>query len=200
MQQQPTITRCRNQAVSSVASASLLVLLCLVSASPSSAQDNKVDAMCMVQEHNILRSAVSAPELRWSDALARRATAWADKLKKAGCDMQHSRGKLGENLYWASPLKTTNKSKGSTTWKSRLTLQPIKEKDVVASWATEKPWYSHLTNTCNAPPGKSCGHYTQIVWQNTKEVGCAKAVCDDNSQVWVCNYGPAGNVVGQKPY
>ncbi|MHB1015206.1 MAG: CAP domain-containing protein [Desulfurivibrionaceae bacterium] len=156
--------------------------------------------MCMLQEHNTLRSAVGAPELRWSDALARQAAAWANRLKKESCTMQHSHGDLGENLYWASPLKTGSKSKGSSTWKWRLLPQSIKEKNVVASWATEQRWYSRATNTCNAPPGKTCGHYTQMVWKNTREVGCAKAVCDDNSQVWVCNYAPAGNVAGQRPY
>ncbi len=199
MQQQQTIIR-QTRTAYSLLSASLLLLFCLVPVRPSSARDNKVDAMCMVQEHNALRAAVGAPELRWSDALARQAAAWAGKLKKEGCAMKHSRGKLGENLYWASAQKTTTRSKGSSTWKSRLTLQSIKEKHVVASWASEKPWYSRATNTCNAPPGKSCGHYTQMVWENTREIGCGKAVCDDNSQVWVCNYAPAGNVVGQRPY
>ncbi len=199
MQQQQTIIR-QTRTAYSLLSASLLLLFCLVPVRPSSARDNGVDAMCMVQEHNALRAAVGAPELRWSDALARQAAAWADKLKKEDCAMKHSRGKLGENLYWASPLKTTTRSKGSSVWKSRLTLQSIKEKHVVAAWATEQPWYSQASNTCNAPPGKTCGHYTQMVWAGTREVGCAKAVCGDSSQVWVCNYAPAGNVVGQRPY
>ena len=44
------------------------------------------------------------------------------------------------------------------------------------------------------------GHYTQVVWKNSKEVGCAMAVCSDKSQVWVCNYSPPGNISGQKPH
>jgi pathogenesis-related protein 1 len=104
--------------------------------------------------------------------------------------MQHSRGQLGENLYWASARKTGGKS----------IPQPITEKEVVAGWATEKPWYSRATNTCEAPLGKTCGHYTQIVWEATREVGCAKAICKDSSQIWVCNYAPAGNMIGQRPY
>jgi len=146
--------------------------------------------MCMVEEHNTLRATVGVPELRWSDALAHQAAAWADELKKSGCAMKHSHGKFGENLYWASARRTS----------TRNTPQPIKEKDVVANWANEQPWYSAASNTCNAPPGKTCGHYTQIVWKGTREVGCAKAVCNDSSQVWVCNYAPAGNVIGQRPY
>ena len=193
MQQQQTITR-RSQSVHPLLSALFLLLICLVPAGPSSAQDTGVDAMCMLEEHNTLRADVGAPELRWSDALARQAATWAGKLKKSGCAMRHSRGKLGENLYWASAKTTSNRNK---TWSAP---QSIKEKTVAASWAGEKQWYSRATNSCNAPPGKSCGHYTQMVWKTTREIGCAKAVCDDNSQIWVCNYAPAGNVVGQRPY
>jgi pathogenesis-related protein 1 len=39
-----------------------------------------------------------------------------------------------------------------------------------------------------------------VVWRDTKEVGCAMAICANKSQLWVCNYYPAGNMVGKKPY
>jgi len=198
MQQQQTIAR-RSPAAYAVFSAA--VLLNLTPVCPSAAQDSGVDAMCMVKEHNLLRASVGVPELHWSDALVRQAASWAEELKKAGCGMKHSHAaRVGENLYWASPLKTGNRSKGKSTWRWSLTQQPIKEENVVAAWSVEQPWYSLVSNTCNAPPGKTCGHYTQMVWADTREVGCAKAVCEDSSQVWVCNYAPAGNVVGQRPY
>ena len=198
MQQQQTITR-RNQAAYALISAALF--LCLAPARSDAAQANTVDAMCLLEEHNALRASVGVADLRWSDALARQATGWANELKKAGCGMKHSHtAKAGENLYWASPLKTGTRSKGKSAWKWRLTRQPITGRNVVAAWATEQPWYSRTTNTCDAPPGKTCGHYTQMVWETTREVGCGKAVCNDNSQIWVCNYAPAGNVVGQRPY
>ena len=51
----------------------------------------------------------------------------------------------------------------------------------------------------------SWGHFTQIVWKNTKEVGCATVMCDslgnvDSSEAMpftVCNYSPAGNANGE---
>ena len=43
------------------------------------------------------------------------------------------------------------------------------------------------------------GHYTQIVWRSTVEVGCAVARSGLH-EVWVCRYSPPGNVVGQRPY
>ena len=36
------------------------------------------------------------------------------------------------------------------------------------------------------------GHFTQIVWQDTKEVGCAYNPCP-NLDTIICNFYPAGN-------
>ncbi len=44
-----------------------------------------------------------------------------------------------------------------------------------------------------------CGHYTQIVWRGTTTLGCAVARSSFR-EVWVCEYSPAGNIVGQRPY
>jgi hypothetical protein len=48
-----------------------------------------------------------------------------------------------------------------------------------------------------------CGHYTQVVWRNTERVGCGYSTCQAqgfNFEVWVCNYDPPGNFIGQAPY
>jgi len=51
-----------------------------------------------------------------------------------------------------------------------------------------------------------CGHYTQVVWAKTRHVGCAIQDCSPLTGAFsqgtylVCNYGPAGNYVGQKPF
>ena len=76
----------------------------------------------------------------------------------------------------------------------------VTPEQVVDYWGGEVQWYDYTTNSCNAPTGKYCGHYTQVVWASTTEVGCAMAVCPDSAQIWTCQYRPAGNVVGQKPY
>ncbi len=48
-------------------------------------------------------------------------------------------------------------------------------------------------------PMKGYNHRTQIVWRDTTEIGCAVAR-NKLREVWVCNYNPPGNVVGQRPY
>jgi hypothetical protein len=48
-----------------------------------------------------------------------------------------------------------------------------------------------------------CGHYTAIVARRSTQVGCGVATCQKNGvdyDIWVCNYNPAGNIVGFAPY
>lgn len=145
----------------------------------------------MVTAHNTWRAEVGVPNLKWSATLADSAQVWADKLKATqACKMVHSQtAGVGENLYWASPVMYSN---GTTV------AQTISATQVTASWGAEKKDYTYAGNTCAT--GKVCGHYTQVVWKATTEVGCGKAMCADKSQVWACQYTPAGNYVGQKPY
>ena len=145
----------------------------------------------MVAAHNQWRQTEGVPAVKWSTQLSTSAQQWADQLKDAqACKMQHSGIKgLGENLYWASPRRWSD---------GRRELQPVTATHVTNAWGNEKKDYDHANNTCT--PGKMCGHYTQVVWRTTTEVGCARAVCADQSQVWVCQYTPPGNWRGQKPF
>ena len=145
----------------------------------------------ILSAHNFWRSQVNTPGLAWLPSLAGSAQAYAETLKTAqACKPAHSQNQeVGENLFWASP---TTYSDG------RSEIQAITPTQVVNDWSSETADYDAYTNTCGM--GKACGHYTQIVWRNTAEVGCGKAVCPDNSQIWVCHYQPAGNFIGEHPY
>lgn len=157
------------------------------------AQAAPVNGRAMAEAHNKWRHQVGVGKLGYSDELANSAQAWADELKAHnGCRMKHSKpnGKYGENLYWASAMHWSD---------GRLQVMSISPEKAVDSWGSEKADYRYSNNSCQ--PGKMCGHYTQMVWQDTKLVGCAMAVCEDSKdQVWVCQYQPAGNWVGRKPY
>jgi pathogenesis-related protein 1 len=66
---------------------------------------------------------------------------------------------------------------------------------VIASmWAGERKDFKYGVDT-----GKVVGHYTQLVWRTTTEVGCATKLCNAGTprafHFWVCNYLPAGNSV-----
>ena len=66
---------------------------------------------------------------------------------------------------------------------------------VVDAWAAEVKDYNAKTHRCKGV----CGHYTQIVWRKSQQVGCGMAACGD-TKVWVCNYDPPGNFNGERPY
>ncbi|MBV9296765.1 MAG: hypothetical protein JO145_14435, partial [Acidobacteriaceae bacterium] len=61
--------------------------------------------------------------------------------------------------------------------------------------SSEAKDYQYAANSCFAV----CGHYTQVVWRDTREVGCGM-VHDARREVWVCDYAPYGNIVGERPY
>lgn len=150
----------------------------------------------MTEAHNKVRAEVGVKGLAWSDDLTTYAQEWADHLAlEQGCRMQHRSHQAdigddyGENLYWASARRLSD---------GTVEFQKITPENVVRSWAQEVADYSSEENSCRT--GKVCGHYTQIVWEKTVQVGCGRAVCSDKSQIWVCNYDPPGNVVGQRPY
>lgn len=151
----------------------------------------------MVAYHNATRQAVGVTEpMRWSNKLANYAQEWSDHLAfKNACNMAHrstlgfKRESYGENIYWASPLRWSD---------GRTEVQTVNASDVARAWAEEKPDYNYASNSCQ--PGKQCGHYTQMVWRDSTEVGCGMTLCPDKAQIWVCNYNPPGNWVGQKPY
>lgn len=161
------------------------------SGGPAPAAPKKVEpqavasAAVMVAAHNRWRAEVGVPNLKWSDKLATVAQGYADKLAAGGCKlpMQHSGSRYGENLYW-----------------HRASTAVLPSRPVDAWTENEKDWYDPATGQCSAPAGGFCGHYTQVVWKDTKEVGCGMAFCPGSGQVWVCNYSPAGNIVGRKPY
>ena len=149
-----------------------------------------VNGARIVAAHNTWRAEVGVPGITYSKKLASSAQAWADQLKNTnGCNMKHSAGAAGENLFWQS----------AAIWSDgRRDQQQIDPKVVVDAWGSEKKHYSHADNTC--AHSEVCGHYTQLIWKKTTSVGCGMAVCGNRDQIWVCQYAPAGNWVGQKPY
>lgn len=148
----------------------------------------------MLEAHNQVRAEVAVMPLTWSGRMESYAQEWASHLaNNNSCTMEHRSNLnqigMGENLFWASPRVWSD---------GRVELQDVTPAQVALDWAGEKADYDYASNSC--APGKQCGHYTQMVWRSTTEVGCAMAVCPDKGQIWVCNYNPPGNYPGQQPY
>ncbi len=133
-------------------------------------------AVEMLAAHNAFRAQFKLRPLVWSDSLASAAQSWANYLSKRRQFYHESQPWHGENLFEIQ-------GGGATP------------DDVVHDWASESLDYDYHSNGCNSV----CGHYTQIVWRSTVEVGCAVAR-GGGREVWVCRYSPLGNVAGQRPY
>jgi uncharacterized protein YkwD len=123
----------------------------------------------ILDAHNAYRAKHCVPALTWSAQLAASAQQWANR-----CDFNHDEGSPhGETLFWG-------------------TAGAFSPHSVVASWYEEIEAHNF-----DAPQfSEQTGHFTQIIWQSSKQLGCAKASCQGND-FWVCRYSPAGNVAGQ---
>ena len=130
----------------------------------------------IVSAHNEIRAQAGVPPLVWSDRLEAVAQDWANTLLSRREFSHRPNGKLGENLFAITGARS------STT-------------EVIRAWADESRNYDYRSNRCR----DVCGHYTQIVWRDTRQVGCAIAR-DNRREIWVCNYDPPGNWVGHRPY
>lgn len=138
-----------------------------------------IDKNKLLERHNYYRDQVGVPHLEWSDELTEYAQKWADKLAKR-CNMVHSKGPYGENIFWTS---------GSAT-----------EYEVVDLWASEKKYFNGRNPVYKKGKGSKYGHYTQMVWKETTHVGGAMQKCKHGGEIWVCSYSPHGNVIGKRVY
>jgi len=158
--------------------------------------NTKINTQNILKAHNQARKVEGVSGLAWSDSLAEYAQEWANSLKSNNnCALEHRpssgafKQKYGENLFYLGPVKWSN---------GKTTPQKLSEKEVVKKWVGEKANYDPSSNKCNA--GSVCSHYTQVVWGKSTQFGCAVAACSNQSQVVVCNYNPAGNIAGQRPF
>ena len=147
---------------------------------------SKTQSEEILNSHNELRKKTSAsiPDLVWSEEIASYAQEWANHLSKTkNCGLEHRKGanrvkRYGENLFAMYGASADGKK-------------------VTEDWYSEIADYTYSSNSCKS--GKVCGHYTQVIWAKSTELGCGMAKCK-RGEVWVCNYNPPGNFVGQKPY
>jgi pathogenesis-related protein 1 len=155
-----------------------------------------------LEAHNAVRAAVETTNplmpLSWSEDLAAVAQDWADTLADECAGIRHRMpNQYGENI--------------AAQWSSNGTAGAYGPQAVDA-WAAEIECWGFGTiagtETCNSQciamqNSNGCGHYTQLVWRNTKRVGCGYATCRDGNllmEIFVCNYDPPGNYRGQAPY
>ncbi|CAI9104200.1 OLC1v1002829C1 [Oldenlandia corymbosa var. corymbosa] len=165
-----------------VSNFSFSLAICFISiafalVNPSFAQNAPQDYL---DAHNAARAQVGVGAINWDDNLAAYAQNYADQAQAEDtCDtLVHSQGPYGENLAGGT---------GDFTGRQAVEL-----------WVQEGGDYDYESNSC--APDKVCGHYTQVVWQNSVNVGCARVVCANGWAYVICSYDPPGNVIGERPY
>lgn len=135
--------------------------------------------------HNRERASYGVRPLRWNPALAASARAWANQLAATG-GFHHAPERAdkpeGENL-WAGT-------------KGYYSLEAM-----VDAWVREKRYFKPGLFPDNSSTGRvaDIGHYTQLMWRDTGEVGCALAT-GRVEDVLVCRYSDAGNYRGERPF
>jgi len=135
--------------------------------------------------HNRERLNLGLEPLSWNPALAESARRWADHLASTGRfehALENRAAPEGENL-WAG-------TKGY-----------FAPEAMVDAWIREKRFFRAGLFPDNSITGKveDIGHYTQVVWRATTEVGCARAA-SASEDILVCRYAEAGNYRGEQPF
>jgi hypothetical protein len=157
----------------------------------SYAQLSSADQEVILNLHNSEREQVGVPAISWSDSVANDAQSWANHIASLGLTAEQfpphatweERQPQGENLAW-----------GATG------VFPISV--LAQGWADEKSNFQpgHIMSASDFAPGvPMIGHYTQMVWKDTTEIGCGLA-SDAIQDYLVCRYNPTGNFYGQTPY
>uniref|UniRef100_A0A3Q2DQ03 Cysteine rich secretory protein 3 n=1 Tax=Cyprinodon variegatus TaxID=28743 RepID=A0A3Q2DQ03_CYPVA len=164
----------------------ILGLAAALQVSGTLADDQPSEQTEIVNKHNTLRRGVNPTasnmmKMSWNKEAAANAQAWA-----ATCSMQHSSSSsreitsgCGENLYMSS---------SKNTWSN-----------AIQTWYNEVKDYRYGVGSTN---GGVVGHYTQVVWAKSNQVGCAMAYCPNSKYkyFYVCHYCPPGNYQYTNPY
>lgn len=138
----------------------------------------------MLQGHASARAEHALPPLRWNPELAAAAHEWAQQLAASG-GFEHSDDDSddpqGENLWMGT--------RGAFAYP-----------EMVKHWVDEKADFlpGRPLEASGRKGWEDIAHYTQIVWKDTREVGCAVASNAEDDYL-VCRYYPAGNVEGETP-
>ncbi|AET40701.1 CAP domain-containing protein Ecym_6325 [Eremothecium cymbalariae DBVPG len=140
--------------------------------SSSSSQPSSDFQSTLLTAHNDKRRLhKDTSTLTWSDKLAQYAQNYADQYDCSG-NLVHSNGGYGENLAVGYP----------------------NFKDAVDAWYDEIREYSFSNPTFS----RSTGHFTQLVWKSTSQVGCGFKTCGPTVGTYlICSYDPPGNYIGR---
>lgn len=148
-------------------------------------------AQQMVNYHNQKRSEVGSGNVSWSTQIAQYAQQRADQIARTKqlAHLPQGQNPYGENLA----------SGGSTGGGVAYTVI-----NACDGWYAEKAKMPRNVRTMTIDLfNKGVGHYTQMVWKGTTQIGAGISQYQQNGftmTVVVCCYNPPGNVINQPIY
>jgi len=135
----------------------------------------------LLDAHNRERQRLGIAGLVWSEQLAADAAVWSASLARRHA-FEHSRNTRGsgENLWMGTAGAYSPEAMIGGFIEEARNFRPGRFPDVsrTGNWA-------------------DVGHYSQLIWAGTRQVGCARAK-GGGEEYLVCRYWPAGNVIGQQ--
>jgi uncharacterized protein YkwD len=139
-------------------------------------------------------SASNMDIMRWDDALAKVAQDYSEQ-----CVWGHNSARTSQFISYKS-LASFEVDSSTTYIGENLamgtggSISSDYAKYLIDLWFNEHTLYSYSSKSCRGV----CGHYTQMVWANSRYLGCGMTQCSFGYFL-VCNYGPGGNN-GNYPY
>ncbi|XVF24180.1 hypothetical protein REPUB_Repub13aG0105200 [Reevesia pubescens] len=130
----------------------------------------------ILDAHNAARKEVGVPSMTWNNVSEAYALDYSLGMINS-CKPTHAGGRSGQNLAWS--------------------VTDLSGIDAVERWVNEKNDYDLKSGVCAT--GRLCNHYTQVIWINSSQLGCAKVRCNNNGTFIACHYYPPGNVPGKRP-
>lgn len=131
-----------------------------------------------LRAHNEFRSKHGVRLLRLNAKLCKFAEEWAINLASRVNPIHRSNSPYGENIF--------------CTWSNSPYGVVIDGREPVEHWYQEGE--SHVFH--KEPTTLKTGHFTQVIWRDTRELGVGQAQSKTGQLVVVCNYDPPGNFIG----
>jgi uncharacterized protein YkwD len=133
-----------------------------------------------LDNHNNYRGTHQAQKLKLNNELCSIAQQWAETIAKTN-NFEHSNNNyLGQSLGENIAMRFTS------------TGDELTGKQMTEQWYEEAANYNY-----NEDFQQGKGHFAQLVWKGTREVGFGRARAADGKWYAVANYYPAGNYIGQ---
>ena len=126
--------------------------------------------LAAIKKHNIYRACHNAQPLLPNCEIMEISQKYAETMPSSHSGAEFHGDWMGENLYWITGKKPNGE-------------------DAVDAWYNEIVDYDFNSHTSK---GGKVGHFTQLIWKNSKEIGVGY-YCNNEKCCVSANYFPGGN-------